>query len=352
MNRKINMKFGIFDQIDDTGRPLNVQYEERMQLAELYDRSGFHCFHQSEHHATPLSMAPSQNVFLAAMAQRTKNIKLCPLVYLLPIHHPLRLAEEICMLDHLSNGRFEFGIGRGASPYEIEALGVPADSAGEAYAESYEILQKYFSSKSVKHSGKFWKIDDVPVTMKPLQTPQPPMWYAVATSDSTVWPARNGVNIICGGPVEKVRLITDRYRAEAAQAGSSARPDALMGIWRFVVVAETDQKAQEIAEKAWPRFHESFYKLWRKHGTEPQRLKLAPNYEGMITSGHGVAGSPKTVAEALIRQARDGRINYVVGHFMFGDMPHEYAMNSARLFASHVMPAIQEASREWLGDLP
>ena len=129
------MKFGIFDQVDDSGRPLNVQYEERMRLAELYDAAGFHCYHQSEHHATPLSMAPSQSVFLAAMSQRTKRIKLSPLVYLLPIHHPLRLAEEICMLDHLSNGRLEFGIGRGASPHEIEALGVPADSAGAAYAE-------------------------------------------------------------------------------------------------------------------------------------------------------------------------------------------------------------------------
>src|SRR5881275_229834 len=101
------MKFGIFDQIDDSGRPLNVQYEERLQLAELYDASGFHCFHQSEHHATPLSMAPSQSVFLSAVAQRTRRLKICPLVYLLPIHHPMRVAEEICMLDHLSNGRFE-----------------------------------------------------------------------------------------------------------------------------------------------------------------------------------------------------------------------------------------------------
>jgi alkanesulfonate monooxygenase SsuD/methylene tetrahydromethanopterin reductase-like flavin-dependent oxidoreductase (luciferase family) len=342
------MKFGIFDQIDDSNRPLNVQYEERLQLAELYDRSGFHCFHQSEHHATPLSMAPSQSVFLSAVAQRTKRMKLCPLVYLLPIHHPLRLAEEICMLDHLSNGRFEFGIGRGASPYEIEALGVPADSAADAYAEAYSILQQYFGSDRVDHDGKFWTIRDVPVTMKPLQQPQPPMWYACATPDSAVWPARNGVHIICGGPVDKVGLISERYRAEAAQAGAAARADALMGIWRFVVVAETDEAAQQIAQRAWPRFHESFYKLWRKHGTEPQRLRLGTDYAAMMASGHGVAGSPKTVAEALTRQLRDGRMNYLMGHFMFGDMPHAHAQQSIRLFASDVMPAIEQASRGWL----
>ena len=116
------MKFGIFDQVDDSGRPLNIQYEERMQLAELYDHSGFHCYHQSEHHATTLSMAPSQSVFLAAMTQRTKKIKLCPLVYLLPVNHPIRLAEEISMLDNLSNGRFEFGIGRAPALTRLKRL--------------------------------------------------------------------------------------------------------------------------------------------------------------------------------------------------------------------------------------
>jgi alkanesulfonate monooxygenase SsuD/methylene tetrahydromethanopterin reductase-like flavin-dependent oxidoreductase (luciferase family) len=342
------MKFGIFDQIDDSGRPLNVQYEERMQLAELYDQNGFHCFHQSEHHATPLSMAPSQSVFLAAMAQRTRHLKLCPLVYLLAIHHPLRLAEEICMLDHLSNGRLEFGIGRGANPYEVQALGMPADSAAPAYAEAYEILQKFFTSSSVNHQGKFWSIHDVPVSIKPLQRPHPPMWYAVGTPESTVWPARNGVHVICGGPVDKVRQISDRYRAEAAQAGAAARADALLGIWRFVVVAETDQAAREIAEKAWPRFYDSFHKLWRKHGDQPRTLKLAPSYTDMIAGGHGFAGSPRTVTDAIIQQLHDGKLNYFVGHFMFGDMPHDHAISSARLFASQVMPAIGEASRAWL----
>jgi len=342
------MKFGIFDQVDCAGRPLNVQYAQRLELAELYDRSGFHCYHQSEHHATPLNMAPSQSVFLAAMTQRTKRLRLCPLVYLLPVHHPMRLAEEICMLDHLSNGRLEVGIGRGASPHELECLGMPAEHAAEAYAEAYEILQKYFTCDTLDHTGRFWTLRDTPVTMKPLQQPQPPMWYAAATPDSVVWPARHGVHVICGGPVDKVRSISDRYRAEAAQSGAAARPDALIGVWRFVVVAETDAAAQQIAQKAWPRFHDSFYKLWRRHGTEPARLKLAPDYAGMIASGHGVAGSPETVAGALVRQARDGRLNYLVGQFMFGDMPHDDAMRSVGLFARDVMPAVREASRGWL----
>jgi alkanesulfonate monooxygenase SsuD/methylene tetrahydromethanopterin reductase-like flavin-dependent oxidoreductase (luciferase family) len=345
------MKYGIFDQVDDTGRPLNVQYEERLKLAELYDQSGFHCYHQSEHHSTPLSMAPSQSVFLSAVAQRTQNIRLSPLVYLLPVHHPMRLAEEICMLDNLSNGRLEFGIGRGASPYEIESLGIAPDEAGEAYAEAYEILQKYFSQDSLEHHGKYWQIKDTPITMRPMQKPQPPMWYAAASPDSVIWPAQNGVNIVCGGPVDKVHLISDRYREEAVKALGTARKNALIGVWRFVVVAKTDELAFEIAQNAWPKFHESFYKLWRKHGTEPARLKLAADFHGMIASGHGIAGSPETVSRALTKQAREGRLNYLVGQFMYGNMPLAQASESVRLFAREVMPQIDEASHEWLQTL-
>jgi alkanesulfonate monooxygenase SsuD/methylene tetrahydromethanopterin reductase-like flavin-dependent oxidoreductase (luciferase family) len=346
------MKFGIFDQLDATGQPLNLQYEQRLALAELYDRCGFHAYHQSEHHATPLNLAPSQNVFLAALTQRTRQLRLCPLVYLLPVHHPMRLAEEICMLDHLSQGRFEFGVGRGASPYELQSLGMPPERAQAAYVEAFDILQQYFASEVLDHVGEFWTIRDTPVTMKPLQRPHPPMWYAAATADSVAWPARQGMNILCGGPVAQVRALSDRYRAEASQAiaetGTKARSDALVGVSRFVVVADTDAQALAIAERAWPRFYDNFYKLWRKHGTEPARLKLATDFAGMVAAGQGVAGSPATVIAALERQARDGRLNYLVGQFMFGDLPHEDAVRSVSLFASAVMPALRAASGEWL----
>ncbi len=341
------MKFGIFDQIDDAGRPLHLLYEQRLELAELYDRGGIYCYHQSEHHGTPLSMAPSQSVFLAAVAQRTKRMKLCPLVYALPAHHPIRLAEEVCMLDHLSNGRFEFGIGRGASPYELDAMGVASQTAAEAYVESFEILKMYFNSGQVDHAGKFWNIKDFRATTLPLQRPHPAMWYASATPDSAAWPARNGVNIVCGGASDQVHLISDRYRAEAALAGDAARPDALIGISRYVVVAETDEEANRIATAAWPKFLECFLQLWRQRGTVPQRMKMMPTYGEMVDLGQAVAGSPETVTRVLAEQVRHGKVNYLVGHLMFGDMAHEDAMNSARLFVGDVMPAITAASKEY-----
>ena len=123
------MQFGIFDQNDHGPYPLGEQYENRLQLIEFYDRAGFRTYHMSEHHSTPLNLTPSPSVFLAAVAQRTKRLRLGALVYVLPAHHPLRLAEEICMLDHLSQGRIEVGIGRGASPHELHYFGVDPDQA-------------------------------------------------------------------------------------------------------------------------------------------------------------------------------------------------------------------------------
>src|SRR4029079_5360799 len=101
------MQFGIFDQNNNGPYSLTDQYEDRLQLIEFYDRAGFRTYHMSEHHSTPLNLTPSPSVFLAPVWQRTKRLRLGALVYVLPAHHPLRLAEEICMLDHLSHGRVE-----------------------------------------------------------------------------------------------------------------------------------------------------------------------------------------------------------------------------------------------------
>jgi len=334
------MKFGIFDQNDKSGLPLSQQYEQLLQLAELYDASWFHCYHMSEHHATSLSTTPSQSVFLSALSQRTKNLRLCPLVYLLPIHHPMRLAEEICMLDHLSKGRFEFGVGRGASPHELAALGVDVSVAAKMYAESFEIIQSYFTSDTLNFKGDHWSFDDIPIELKPYQQPHPPVWYALASPDSTVWPAQRGVNVVCGGPVARIRAISDRYREEWSKVDRGGVQEPLIGVNRYIVVAETDEQALDLGRNAWPVFYDNFIKLWRKHGTEPVNAKLPPDFDALLASGHAVAGSPATVTAKLSRQIEEGGINYLIGSFMFGNFPHTEVVKSVRLFVDEVMPVL------------
>src|SRR3954451_1696281 len=106
------MKFGLFDHVELADRPLATTYDERLQFAQTADEAGFYCLHVAEHHCTPLNMVPVPGVYLGAVARLTKRIRLGPLCYLLPLYSPLRLTEEICMLDHLSKGRMEVGVGR------------------------------------------------------------------------------------------------------------------------------------------------------------------------------------------------------------------------------------------------
>jgi alkanesulfonate monooxygenase SsuD/methylene tetrahydromethanopterin reductase-like flavin-dependent oxidoreductase (luciferase family) len=338
------VKFGVFDQNDRSGLPIAQQYEERLALAELLDERGFYAYHMSEHHATPLSTTPSPSVFISALTQRTNALRLVPLVYLLPLYHPARLYEEICMLDHLSGGRFEFGVGRGASPHELAALGIDPAQAAKMYNESVDILEQCFDSESVNFKGDFWSLEDYVAEMKPFQLPRPPMWYALSNPDSAVWPAQRGMDVVCGGPVSKVRALAERYREEWHKAQPTSIREPLIGINRYVVVAETDAAALKIGRAAWPRFYDSFMKLWRKHGTKPVNAALPEDFDQLLLTGNAIVGSPKTVVDRLTTQLDDGALNYFIASFVFGDIPKSQVFESVRLFASEVMPAFSTAS--------
>src|SRR5712692_10006081 len=134
------MKFGLFDWLDDTGRDVGETYEQRLRMLELADRLGYYCYHVAEHHATPLSMLPSPNLFLAAASQRTSRIRLGVLAYLLPFYQPLRLLEEIAMMDQLSKGRLEVGLSRGPSPYEMATYGLRMEESRAVFNEAMEIV--------------------------------------------------------------------------------------------------------------------------------------------------------------------------------------------------------------------
>src|SRR6187397_354353 len=134
------MEFGIFDHLDRSRSAPADYYEERLAIVEALDRAGFYSYHLAEHHATPLGMAPSPSVFLSAVAQRTKRLRFGPLVYALPLYHPIRLIEEICMLDQMSGGRLDIGFGRGASQIEAAIYGNDPAKAEAMYVEGLELI--------------------------------------------------------------------------------------------------------------------------------------------------------------------------------------------------------------------
>ena len=169
------MKFGVFDHLDASGAPLEDFFEQRLQLVEAYERAGMHCYHTAEHHATPLGMAPSPSVLHSAIAQRTKRILFGPMVYTLNLYHPLRLAEEICMLDHMSRGRFQLGVGRGISPFELAYFGTDPKLAQEMYVEAFQVIMQALKGGRLTHAGKHYQYRDVPIQLTPKQLPHPPL---------------------------------------------------------------------------------------------------------------------------------------------------------------------------------
>jgi alkanesulfonate monooxygenase SsuD/methylene tetrahydromethanopterin reductase-like flavin-dependent oxidoreductase (luciferase family) len=334
------MEFGIFDHVDRSNLPLADYYEARLKIIEAYDRHGFFAYHMAEHHATPLGMVPSPSVFMAAIAQRTKRLRFGPMVYALPLYHPLRMIEEICMVDQMSRGRIEIGFGRGSSATEIEFYGEdPADSQA-VYNEALELIIRGLTTSSLTFEGKHFNCKDVPMTLEPYQKPYPPIWYGVHAPDSAERAAKRGLKVIDLDTPAATRECFDRFRA-TWQDARRGEPLPLMGIGRFIVLGDSDAEALALARRAYPPWHRSFTYLHSRARYIPAHPR-PPHFDGVLEDGRGIAGSTATVIAALRKQIAETGANYVVGQFAFGDMTTEEALHSIDLFAREVMPALRK----------
>jgi alkanesulfonate monooxygenase SsuD/methylene tetrahydromethanopterin reductase-like flavin-dependent oxidoreductase (luciferase family) len=334
------MKFGVFDHMDRAGADLGRQFEDRLKLIELYERHGFHAYHLAEHHATPLGMAPSPSVFLAAVAQRTKKLRFGPLVYTLNLYHPLRLIDEICMLDQMSGGRLELGVGRGISPYEVGYYGVDPATGPERFAETLDVVLKGLTEQRLNHAGKYFTFDDVPMEMQPVQRPHPPLWYGANSLESADRLAEQACNTVVGMKAEAVGQFAARYRAAWAALGRAPAAMPLIGLSRHIVVGDTDREAQSAAKRAFALWYDALIHLWRAHGVGLPRQMIPADFEPALDGGYIVAGSASTVRERLKRDNAVAGINYCLCRMAFGDLSFEESSRSVELFAREVMPAL------------
>lgn len=330
------LKFGVFDHLDRGGRSISALYDERLRIVELYDRLGFYAYHLAEHHSTPLGMAPSPAVFLSSVAQRTKLLRFGPLVYLLPLYHPLRLAEEISMLDQLSHGRLEVGIGRGRSPIELTLYGQDPQDSQAIYDDTLAIIRLAFAQERLTFESKHFSYRNVPVELRPMQRPHPPFWYGVGTPDSAEQIGKLGFHAVTLAKPALAAEIASRFYKASASAGWS---DRHLGICRFIVAAETDGEAEALAARAYPAWHASFFELFHRYNQKPVQSWPA-TFAEMAAAGLAFAGSPRTLVDVLSEQMKQVGANYLVGQFVFGDMSFQESAKSIELFASEVMPAL------------
>lgn len=375
--------FGVFDHIEHLpGTPLGRLYSERLIQLEALDQAGFFAYHLAEHHTPAVhSMAPSQNVFLAAASQRTRRLRFGPGVYVMPLHHPLRLIEEVSMLDHLSGGRLEIGVGRGGV---LEAYFWGQESDEETnqarYDEHLAVLIEGLSHDELTFHGRFWEFDRVPMRLRPRQQPHPPLWYMRNPETA----ARGGMNCIIVGSLDTFEANVIRYRRlwdHYNGAGSLTRQGTVpkIGLVVHVLVADTDAEAVEAAGPAWEAYR---WNLGTPRRLEAERRKLT-QFLGRADSGDGRGGQPerhraveerRDLDEALgelseqERATRAGRrrfpgeiapgvmagspasvrgfmeeyaatgANYMVCSFQWGSLSHAQAMRSIELWAGEIMP--------------
>jgi alkanesulfonate monooxygenase SsuD/methylene tetrahydromethanopterin reductase-like flavin-dependent oxidoreductase (luciferase family) len=374
------LQFGVFDHIEPIpGQALDQLYRDRLHQVDRFDAAGFYAYHLAEHHTPAVhSLAPSQNVFLAAAARSTLQIKLCPCIYVLPLHHPLRLIEEICMLDHLSQGRLEVGVGRGGV---LEAYFWGSDWEVERnytkYVETLDILRRGLSQEALTYHGEFYHFDELPMRLRPKQKPYPPLWYMRNVEIA----AQEGMNSVIVGTLDSFEPNVARYKHLWTQYHGAGAPTVQgtapkIGLVTHLVIAETDQEAVEAARPAWEQYG---WNLQAPRRLEAERRGLTqfagealnprpaglPDREagaayraataleparrqrreepGQVTAqspGAGfrvIAGTPETIRTYLDEYLLTGA-NYFVCAFHFGNMPEAVAARTIDLFISDVMP--------------
>jgi alkanesulfonate monooxygenase SsuD/methylene tetrahydromethanopterin reductase-like flavin-dependent oxidoreductase (luciferase family) len=325
------MKFGVFDHMDRSGPDLGQLYQNRLALVEAYDRAGFYGYHVAEHHGTPLGLSPSPSVFLSAVAQRTERLRFGPMVYVLSTYHPLRILEEICMLDQLSCGRLEVGIGRGISPIELAFYGIKDENeAKQRYEETLSLLLASGSGGPITHRGEYFSVEGFPMELDPVQKPFPPLWYGIARPTTADWAAERGINGACNGPAGVVRRITDQYRAAWQRLGRDPQDLPLLGMSRHIVVADSDTEVYEEVRAAYEQWFANLNLLWSQRGVRIP-LNFPCEFDDAVNAGFCVVGSPSTVRDRLLPQVEEAGINYLLGRLAFGNLALERSLRSVEL---------------------
>ncbi|MGZ6211299.1 MAG: LLM class flavin-dependent oxidoreductase [Candidatus Binataceae bacterium] len=281
-------------------------------------------------------------MFLAAAAQRTRNMRLGTLVYLLPFYSPLRLVEEICMLDHMTGGRIEIGVGRGVSPFEHAQHRIPFYDAREIFEDAMAVIVKGLTSERLTHHGPHFRYDNVPMELRPLQQPHPGFWYGALSTDNAIYAARRGMNIVSIGGLDSVKRVVAAYREHHHESAGSplnvnphlARPIA--GAIRHIYVADTDREAERVATESYRAFFANLQKLWRDYNTSV--LAFPSEYEIFHGVGASISGSVASVRDQVARFCEESGCDYLVLAFAWGNLTASQTRRSFDLFAEKIMP--------------
>jgi alkanesulfonate monooxygenase SsuD/methylene tetrahydromethanopterin reductase-like flavin-dependent oxidoreductase (luciferase family) len=250
------MKFGVLQFFSWPGRrnPLEVVYQRAMERIEIMDRTGYDAIWLAEHHFTDYSVCPSIHVMATHVAARTKRLRIGTGVSLAPLYHPLRLAEEVALLDVLSEGRVNWGAGRGFDPTEFKAFGVPPEESSERFHEAVDIVIEAWRNERLNWRGQYWNFENVEVLPKPKQDPHPPVWMAASSLPAIDWAAERGHSIMMDPHSQHADIAAkyERYQKGLKSHGHSTDGRSVP-MARYIALGESEDEAREIARRgaAW-----------------------------------------------------------------------------------------------------
>lgn len=245
------------------------------------------------------------------------------------------------MLDQMSQGRLELGVGRGSSPYEMSYFGVEAKESGKLYMEAYDIIMQGLTSSVLNFQGEHYQFDHVPMELTCVQKPHPPIWYGLSAPAAVPWAAEHGVNIVCNGPARPIHDITDRYREVWAQChGGQNLTMPFLGLGRHIVVGDTHEQAYAIGKRAFAHWYNSLQHLWRAHGNPMKSYPIPEDFSQATAGGMVIVGTPEQVTEQLQAEVEKAGATYVLTRFAFGDLSYEESRRSLDLFCEQVMPQL------------
>jgi alkanesulfonate monooxygenase SsuD/methylene tetrahydromethanopterin reductase-like flavin-dependent oxidoreductase (luciferase family) len=327
-----------------SARPSEEMYARAIEQAQAAESLGFRNVWLGEHHFSTYGYLSRPLQLASYLAAKTTRLRVGTAVIVVPLHHPLLIAEEVAMLDVLSNGRADIGLGRGYQRYEFERFGQQLDADGQRWNESLDILLKAFEGEPFSYDGKLFKIPETSIFPKPVQKPRPPIWVTGQSPYAIEAAARRGLNVLTGGfglPVERLAEFGKFFSKAVDEVKPATRP--LVGVQRAVYVTKDAADARDAAEHA----------LWNMRVT----LSLRNNYERVengraisvpgkteptideLLERHHIIGTPETCVRQIRRVQELVGISHFNCSFWFGDLDQSRVLKSMELFSREVMPA-------------
>jgi alkanesulfonate monooxygenase SsuD/methylene tetrahydromethanopterin reductase-like flavin-dependent oxidoreductase (luciferase family) len=307
------------------------------QIEEL-EKLGFYRVWVTEHHFGGYGGAiPHPPTFLAAVARTTVRLRLGVAVSVLPLHNPLELAEAYAMADVISQGRLDFGVGRGSEPIEYRRFGAPPEDAARRVREATQVILQAWSDKPVHFDGEFFHYDRVPVLPKPVQRPRPPIWVGATRTEETFrWAGKNGFDLMTipfvHPAADALYALVRIYREELVQAGHDGAAREVLGKFHVYVADGFKQAVDEAAP-----YLQNYGALHR--AVDPDRKLSQHDLASDMARGFIIVGDPQRCIDTIRRWQEEAGLTTFSGTFYFGGMPQELALRNIRLFAERVMPA-------------